>query len=75
MPLKPDTTASQAVAVAEDAEYLAETGQPDSFPPEGTDDKLFAPPDAKAGDLTQADRLKATRAAIAAEGTGHRAKT
>jgi len=48
-----------AVDVAKDAEDLQDAGEPDSFPPEGTDEATLDP-DAK-HDLSEADRLKATR--------------
>ena len=51
--------------VAKDAENLQAANEPDSFAPEGTDEATLDP-DAK-HDLTQDQRLKATRAAIAAE--------
>jgi len=50
--------------VAKDAEDLQEAGEPDSFPPEGTDEATLDP-DAKHL-LKQDQRLKATRAVIKA---------
>lgn len=60
---------TSSVAVAKDAEALQEAGEPDSFPPEGTDEATLDP-DARHV-LKQDDRLKATRAVIKA---GHRAE-
>jgi hypothetical protein len=48
-----------AVDIAKDAENLQDAGEPDSFPPEGTDEATLDP---DAGhDLSEEDRLKATR--------------
>ena len=55
---------SPPVAIAKDAEALQEAGEPDSFPPEGTDEATLDP-DGKHG-LKQDQRLKATRAVIKA---------
>ena len=48
--------------VAKDAEALQDANEPDSFPPEGTDEATLDP-DAK-HDLQQDERLKATRAVL-----------
>jgi len=50
---------TSAVDVAKDAEALQDAGEPDSFPPEGTDEATLDP-DAR-HDLSEEDRLKATR--------------
>jgi hypothetical protein len=50
--------------VAKDAENLQDAGEPDSFPPEGTDEATLDP-DARHV-LEQDQRLKATRAVIKA---------
>ncbi len=55
---------SSAAAVAKDAEDLQRAGEPDSFPPEGTDEATLDP-DAR-HELGQKERLKATRAVIKA---------
>lgn len=55
---------SPPVAIAKDAEALQQAGEPDSFPPEGTDEATLDP-DAEHG-LKQDQRLKATRAVIKA---------
>ena len=51
--------------VAKNAENLQNAGEPDAFAPEGTDEATLDP-DAK-HDLSQDQRLKATRAAIEAD--------
>lgn len=55
---------TSSAAIAKDAEDLQEAGEPDSFPPEGTDEATLDP-DARHG-LEQDQRLKATRAVIKA---------
>jgi len=61
------STGQSPVAVAETAERQADAGNPDPFPPEGTDEKLVDPGTAPSV-LKESDRVRATQAAIASEG-------
>lgn len=56
-------TTPTAADVARDAQILQEHDEPDSFPPEGTDEHALDP---DAADLDEAQRRKATEAVIRA---------
>ena len=59
----PAGKADTAASVARHAEHLAETNQSDSFPPEGTDEKVLKT-GAQPPELSEDVRLKATKAAL-----------
>ncbi len=56
-------TTPTAADVARDAQTLQENDEPDSFPPEGTDEHTLDP---DAPELDEAQRRKATEAVIKA---------
>lgn len=62
---KPQDT---AIEVARTGEHQANAGHADPFPPEGTDEKLLETGNNRPRALSESDRVKATRAAIASEG-------
>lgn len=50
--------------VSQDAENKQVRGQPDPFPPEGTDEKIISPAGEGEKPLSEKDRLRATKAVI-----------